>query len=105
MIQAVLSFVLLALINVGPASAQFYSGNKLHELCQAKDRIALGYAVAVTDWVMTEMREQACIPSTVTTGQMHDIICGYVTQHPEQRHYNAHFLGAQSLIEAFPCNK
>ncbi|MCA1442692.1 hypothetical protein I6F07_21205 [Ensifer sp. IC4062] len=103
MIRAIAVSTVLAY--AGPAAAQFYTGNKLHELCQSKDRIALGYAVAVTDWVMTEMRQKACVPSTVTTGQMHDLICGYVAKHPEQRHFPAHFLGAQSLIDAFPCNK
>ncbi|TCN32473.1 Rap1a/Tai family immunity protein [Sinorhizobium americanum] len=88
-----------------PAAAQFYTGNKLHELCEKRNGISLGYAVAVSDWVMTEMRKDACIPDKVTTGQLHDIICGFLTNHPEARHDPAHFLGARALIEAFPCNK
>lgn len=96
---------MLALTYSVPAAAQFYTGNKLHELCEKRNGISLGYTVAVSDWLMTEMRKDACIPSKVTTGQLHDIICGYLTNHPEARHDPAHFLGAQALIEAFPCNK
>lgn len=95
----------LAFAYAGPGAAQFYSGNKLHELCEKRSDISLGYIVAVSDWVMTELRQDACVPAKVTTGQVHDIICGYLTSHPEARHDPAHFLGAQALIEAFPCSK
>ncbi|PLU21091.1 hypothetical protein BMJ20_33560 [Sinorhizobium medicae] len=95
----------MLLAYAGPAAAQFITGNKLLDMCQERNRFALGYTVAVTDWVMTELKSEVCIPSTVTSGQMHDIICGYLTKYPDRRHAPAHFSGAQALIEAFPCSK
>lgn len=86
------------------AHAQFYTGNKLHQECQKRTVFSLGYNTAVADWAITELRKGVCMPDQVTVGQVTDIICGYLTKHPENRHDPAHFLGAQALMEAFPCN-
>ena len=44
-----------------------------------------------------------CIPNRVTDRQTTDVVVRYLKEHPEQRHYAAANLVAETLAEAFPC--
>ena len=73
-----------------PAGAQFYSGNKLHEVCNAADETRIlaaacvGYVTGAFDFFV--WRKGACVPNTVSMAHLTDVVMTYLKEHPEKRH-------------------
>jgi hypothetical protein len=90
------------LIQPGYARAEIISGNKLHEYCQKYDarQFVFGYVTSVVD-----TSKIVCVPPGVTVGQLADVVCGYLSNHPEKRHYDGAGLASQALNASFPCPK
>lgn len=106
MIKAVIPALLIATMAAGPASAAFITGNQLMEHCRNQNRsFLLGYAMGSADHLQFFMPEKVCIPVQVTGGQLVDILCKYVDEHPGMRHLTGEYLAFASLNEAFPCKQ
>jgi hypothetical protein len=90
------------LIQPGYARAQIITGNKLHEYCQKYDarQFVYGYVTSVVD-----ANKFLCVPTGVTVGQLADVVCGYLSNHPEKRHNDGAGLAFQALHASFPCSK
>lgn len=96
----------LALITSFGAQAQFVNGNKLlndmDSSAQAQRSFSLGYITGVVDALDGDW---FCIPSTVTVGQMNDIVRRYLVINANIRHLHGGALAGLALQEAFPCKK
>jgi hypothetical protein len=90
------------LIQPDYALAQIISGNKLHEYCQKNDarQFVFGYVTSVVD-----TSKFVCVPPGVTVGQLADVVCGYLSNHPEKRHLIGASLAFGALNASFPCPK
>lgn len=98
-----------------PVAAQFYDGNRLHELCSSTPAFAAGFVSGVIDreWLsatgvtdtgkpLSEVKS-FCLPSTVTVTQVRDVVCKALDETPETRHWMAVMLASNALNEAYPC--
>lgn len=99
-----LSTLLATALLATSASAQFISGNKLHERITSGNHgntmWALGYVTGVADAYNGTL---FCIPSTVTVGQIKDITERSLIARPQDRHLPADLLVAFALVDVFPC--
>lgn len=85
------------------ASAEFFTGNKLHGLLNGSniDKIhALGYIQGVFDAYHSII---ICAPATVNAGQVNDMIKNYLENTPAIRHRPADQIIAEALIGVWPC--
>jgi hypothetical protein len=109
----ILAAALVALAVSGPAWADILDGNILHKVCADEDNpinqgICLGFSVGVFD-ALDDLDEipggfKFCPPSTsITGGQVSDIVTLWLANNPQYRHKNADSLVAAALSEAFPC--
>lgn len=112
-------YLCTALVGIGLAAissssgAGFFDGNELLKRVEASlDRktsatylggVGIGYVQGIAD--ATEGTSIACIPSSVTAGQVEKIVQKYLAAHPELLHQRASFLVIDALSEAFPCKK
>ena len=83
----------------------FWDGNKLHNKLQGntlEQMQALGYIMGVSDAVDTVT---VCSPTTVTSGQMLDIMKQYLESTPTVRHLPADTLIKVVLGRVWPCDK
>lgn len=92
------------------ATAEFYSGNELFQLCMNYQHGASLYIGGVLDAAVVFQDVEnnlqtagVCMPPKVLLGQARDIACLYLQGHPENRHYPAAGLVIGSMAEAFPC--
>ena len=93
-----------ALVCTG-AHAEFKDGNKLlSEMngSHGNQMSAIGYVVGVADALMGIT---FCGPSTVTAGQLHDMVKQYLEQYPADRHNSADRIINHVLKSAWPCAK
>lgn len=104
------SAIVLTLL-AGPAWADYLTGNKLHEMCQTPEgapfnSFAGGYIVGFTDsWKDWEPgRLRMCIPPGATYGQIRDVVCMFVAQHPEHRHLPAVVMIRSAIQTVWPCS-
>lgn len=100
-------FLLIGCTTVSAADKFFVSGNQMHEWCN--NEIALPYILGVVDGIgfMNQVYPETaklCIPDRVARGQIGDIACKFLSDHPEKRHYTGDQVVFLSLIEAFPCS-
>ncbi|MFL5007489.1 MAG: Rap1a/Tai family immunity protein [Microvirga sp.] len=95
----------------GPDSF-FVSGNELHSMCSeaastnrgvADRTVGLGYVAGVFDYYKMIGGKTVCLPEHATAGQVRDVVCRYVREHPEERHETAAWSVRTALEEAFPC--
>ena len=87
------------------AHAEFKDGNKLlSEMTgsQMNQMNAIGYVAGVADALMGIT---FCGPSTITVGQVHDMIKQYLEQFPADRHNSADRIINHVLKSAWPCAK
>ncbi|MBM0416308.1 MULTISPECIES: Rap1a/Tai family immunity protein [Aeromonas] len=93
------------------ASAAFYSGNDLIEVCEStesdpvyfqKSSECRAYIAGVYD---SFTGYEFCPPQDVTMGQVVKIAKKYISNNPELTHKQAMVLVLSSLIDAFPCKK
>jgi hypothetical protein len=109
-----------------PAFADSFTGNELHEDCRKSQAFVFGYVAGVTDKatldktfandvegteagkakqvrdLITVIRPY-CAPSSVTMNQAVDIVCKYLREKPETRHFGGSSIVQNAMREAFPC--
>ena len=92
-----------------PVGAQFYSGNKLHEVCNSTDETRIlaaacvGYVTGAFDFLV--WRKEACVPNTVSMAHLTDVVMTYLKEHPEKRNLVAAEIVAAVTTNAWPCPK
>ena len=88
------------------AQAQFVSGNMLlsdmDDTASTSRMYALGYVAGVVDSLNQVV---FCLPSTVTVGQVHDMVRNYIRNTPAERHLPGDVLISKAFGVAFPCKK
>jgi hypothetical protein len=97
--------------STGIAHAGFVSGNQLYYSCKSNVMVELadciGFVSAVADFL--EMSglygKKACIPMTVTRGQLKDIVVHWSDKDPKLRALPGETIAAAAITDAFPCNK
>ena len=96
--------ILAVLFFPQPAQAGF-SGNQVQQWCLSAQEFAGGYAAGMVDSLHQEVNgiRISCPDPTVSVAQMRDVLCRYISEHPETRHYNASALGLEAFSKAFPC--
>lgn len=90
-----------------PASSAFRSGNELYASCPDESSIpaktlSLGYVMGVADAIEGAV---ACPNPRVGSGQMRDVVCTYLRDHPESRDKPAGYLAVLAIAKAWPCPK
>ncbi len=102
---AVCAFTVMA----RPAGAQFYSGNKLHEVCYATDETRIlaaacvGYITGAVDFLV--WRKRACLPNTLSMAHLTSVVMTHLNEHPEKRQLIAAEIVAAFATNAWPCPK
>jgi hypothetical protein len=105
---------LLSVAIEAPAHADFVTGNRLFQDCQATDFFSqgacMGFVAGVADAMTTAQAAngtvagwRACLSEQITAGEVRDVAVNFLARHPEKRDIAAATLVAQALEEAFPC--
>jgi hypothetical protein len=97
--RAILCLALVA----GTAHAEFLDGNKLLSDMKGSHGFqmsALGYVMGVADSIQSVT---ACVPPSVTSGQVLDMVRNYLEANPAIRHFTADVIVTDVLKRAFPC--
>jgi Rap1a immunity proteins len=87
-------------------------GNSLYAKCIEQSfyfyqGMCVGYIVGISDAMRGGVSidgRSACIPISVTEGQLLDVTKQFLTSHAERRQLGAARLIAQALADAFPCH-
>jgi hypothetical protein len=96
---AVLCLALMA----SSAQAEFLDGNKLLSDMKGShgyQMSALGYVMGVADAIQGAV---ACVPPSVLSGQVLDMVRNYLEANPAVRHLTADMIVTHVLKQAFPC--
>lgn len=100
------AIILAAALAATSASAEFMDGNKLLNYMNSENStqkgISMGYIMGVTDMGINFTQ---CAPSTVTLGQLYDMVKNHLTAFPEVRHKPADLLVNKVLQGTWPCAK
>jgi hypothetical protein len=126
-VEALPSIVAVAVLLAGSAvaadpSQHFLTGDDLLQSCRASEFSFevgeyLGFVMGVADQMATGQaaaRERgdtvgglrACPSPDVTGNQVRDaVVAGFLTRHPEHRHFPAPFLVVQAIAAVLPCPK
>lgn len=104
------AFLVLAFLVPTAGKAEFFNGNKIHELCQTRPDIAAGYAAGLMDAAQTfdvwrPSGGIVCPDKHVTLGQAKDVMCNYIANNPSDRHLSASSLMLNAFGETFPCSQ
>lgn len=94
---------LILLTLCGSAHAEFLDGNKLLSDMKGSHGFqmsALGYVMGVADSIQSVT---ACVPPSVTSGQVLDMVRNYLEANPAIRHFTADVIVTDVLKRAFPC--
>jgi hypothetical protein len=105
------------------------TGNQIAEICAGEDLAmrgyCIGYVVGLIEGMkwglafpllqdgkspdevnkMAEVLLRFCFPEGATNRQSVDVVTGYLSRHPETRHFSARLLAQLAFIEAFPCEE
>lgn len=83
------------------------SGNLLHEMCLSKKLLAALYIVGVSDTIkMVDTAhglKNICLPKAIVGGQLTDVVCRHLQEHPEYRHNAAAYNILMAMTVAWPC--
>jgi len=104
--RSLLLTVLIAVLPISSAEADFQTGNELWAACNQRPRQeCIGYVEAIADALSLGdfLGLQACMPQTLTSGQAVDVVLKLLRDHPEKRHFGAVGLVALALAQGFPC--
>lgn len=63
---------------------------------------SFGYIIGVHDTLQDVV---VCSPSTITKGQLLDIVFNHLRDNPQTRHLPADILVRQALLKFYPCKK
>ncbi len=94
---------LITLALCGSAHAEFLDGNKLLSDMKGSHGFqmsALGYVMGVADAIQGAV---ACVPPSVTSGQVQDMVRNYLEANPAVRHLTGDMIVTHVLKQAFPC--
>lgn len=99
---------MVTVVASSPALANnFLNGNDLYALCEdhtaASDGMASGYIGAAADST-ADYDVRVCFPTRMTMSQARDVVCKYLDDHPEDRHFTAFSLSMRALTQAWPCS-
>ena len=102
---------LLGMTHSSDVGASWMGGNKLWESCSKAEEEpclsgrCINYIRGVTDGIDWSGQSHClyCIPENATAGQLKDVVTKWLRDSPQNRHYEAAGLVAQTLSEAFPC--
>jgi hypothetical protein len=97
--RAILCLALVA----GTAHAEFLDGNKLLSDMKGSHGFqmsALGYVMGVAD---TLQGVTVCMPPSVLSGQVLDMVRNYLEANPAVRHFSADMIVSDVLKRTFPC--
>jgi hypothetical protein len=108
----IVSFSVIALITASAGVAQtFMTGNDLSQSCRGLPLKAGSYIMGVVDThnsisaaadsTMGHIR--FCVPEGATGEQLLDVVCTYVQDNPQHRHYAGSVLVWAGISAAFPC--
>lgn len=123
-----LTLTLAFLVWAMPAFSDTMSGNEFHKDCQGSKTFIWGYVAGVTDKAALDRafaddvpaadaeRSQKikdlilitrpyCQPQNVTLEQATDVVCKYLRNKPEVRHFGGAGIVQNALREAFPCGR
>jgi hypothetical protein len=106
-------FVLLAFAAASGTGGIFETGNSLYTACTDSGYVysssCNGYIQGVVDLQTQQANageaQLACVPDTVTAGQLKDVVTAYLRDHAAIRHYGGAGLVLSAMREAFPCAK
>jgi hypothetical protein len=87
----------------GSAQAEFLDGNKLLSDMKGSHGFqmsALGYVMGVADAIQGAV---ACVPPSVTSGQLRDMVFNYLENTPAVRHFPGDALITHILKQSWPC--
>jgi hypothetical protein len=104
--KLILTTCLTLLLSVNAQATYFNDGNKLlsdmDDTSSTSKMYALGYVTGVVDSLNQVV---FCMPSTVTVGQVNDMIRNYLRNTPAERHLPADVIISKAFGVAFPCKK
>ena len=87
------------------ASAEFFTGNDLHDACAKDDHhsrgFCLGFIAGVYDTAVSINFCHQGSSAKVTAAQVRDIVKKHLSDNPAQRHRTAYALAIESLKTAF----
>lgn len=100
--------LILALIPSSGSASFFYTGNQMHELCQASPLSAHIYAAGVLDGASAieyweTDRVSVCPSEGVTVTQAGDVMCRRLEENPQERHLSSGAIAWNSFHAAWPC--
>lgn len=88
------------------ASAEFTSGNDLYKDLRSDKLVdniyALGYIAGVAD---AGQSGSHCIPTSVSLGQLQDMVIDYLRKNAEIRNLSGDVLVGLMLLERWPCKE
>lgn len=88
------------------AWATFLDGNKLYDMCSRNRPAVAFYLAGVSDTIASSppgQKQEFCTPRQATGEQVTDVICNYLRDYPDQRHYTAASTAVVAFRIAFPC--
>lgn len=97
--------IIIAALLCGTAHAEFKNGNKLYSEMTGNvsdELIAIGYVMGVADAYHGVLH---CAPSTVTAGQITDMVKQHFVVNPATRHITADAIIGHVLGKQWPCPK
>jgi len=104
---------LALLIGLGECRADFFTGNKLNDLCSSNKLMVGVYVAGVSDYANWDIgpkskglgRVNFCVREDVSVAQLADIVCGKLTERADVRDMPAPIFVSLSLRDAFPCKQ
>ncbi len=93
-----------------PAGAFMIDGNKLYDACTGKETydrtFCLGYVSGVHDTLdgfTADTGGKYCVPRTVSSGQLADLITKFLRDNPGRRRLAAARIVGEAITRTFPC--
>ena len=92
----------LALLLAQPAEASYMDGNSLHRFCGSSPVLVTSYLGGALD-MSREPELVQCIPDNARIGQLRDVLCKWLEEHPELRHLDGDLVVIVALKQSFGC--
>jgi hypothetical protein len=97
-------------ISVESKADRFETGNSLYRRCvntlSKHDNIFChAYLIGVADALHSKSKlSNVCIPDSVLTGHVKQVVIEFISINPKMRHYSAEKLAEFAISQAFPCH-
>ena len=100
--------LLLAVSVTVPTYGQFLSGNELKQMCDKSKSNCTSFVIGAVDMTILtqtipESNQYLCLPPSVDSVQLTDIVIKYLQANPETRDLSAAALIWNALTKTFPC--